>query len=150
MRRLGLIALAGLVALSLPAQAQSGDAGQTIAQWNASNATCRNANAPALEAMGACEQRDRFSKLLALANHCYGPTESGGPPGWSPCDAAKAARDSALARTLWQFVFRLRIGLLAALLGVSGGNLKPIFFRRRVHNNTVSSSPHIWQLSQFH
>src|SRR5206468_8590530 len=103
MKWLGLIALAGLVALSLPAQAQSGDAGQTIAQWNASNATCRNAAAPALEAIGACEQRDRFSKLLALMNQCYGTASKGGPTGWSPCDAVKAAQDSALARTTAQF-----------------------------------------------
>jgi len=60
------------------AQAQSSDAGQTIAQWNASNATCRNVNAPALEAIGACEQRDRFSKLLALMNQCYGHRQAGG------------------------------------------------------------------------
>src|SRR5260370_4358710 len=99
MKRIGLVALVGLIALSLPAKAQSGDAGQTVAQWNASNATCRNANAPALEAMGACEQRDRFSKLLALMNHCYGPTDNGGPPCWGPRDTRNAPPDSALGRT---------------------------------------------------
>ena len=71
------------------AHAQSGDVVQTIAHWNASNATCRNAATPALEAIGACEQRDRFSKLLAQMNQCYGPS-AGGTPGWSSCDAAKA------------------------------------------------------------
>ncbi len=119
MKRIGLVALVGLIALSLPAKAQSGDAGQTVAQWNASNATCRNANAPALEAMGACEQRDRFSKLLALMNHCYGPTDNGGPPGWSPCDAAKASRDSALARTTAQFHRRGGVFVLPAILNGS-------------------------------
>src|SRR5260370_16107407 len=99
MKRIGLVALVGLIALSLPAKAQSGDAGQTVAQWNASNATCRNANAPALEAMGACEQRDRFSKLLALMNHCYGPTDNGGPPKWEPRASAKACPASGMART---------------------------------------------------
>src|SRR5260370_33138530 len=120
MKRIGLVALVGLIALSLPAKAQSGDAGQTVAQWNASHATCRNANAPALEAMGACEQRDRFSKLLALMNHCYGPQDKvgdkGGPPGWSPCDAAKAAQDSALARTTAPFQRRGGVFVLPAIL----------------------------------
>ncbi len=101
-RRLSLLALAGF-AICLAFRAQADDVGQTIAQWNASNATCRNANAPALEAAGACEQRDRFSKLLALMNQCYGPTDKGGPANWTPCDAAKLAQDSALARTTVQF-----------------------------------------------
>ena len=119
MRRWRSIAVAAFVALSLPALAQSGDPAQTIAQWNTSNATCRNANAPALEAMGACEQRDRFSKLLALMNHCYGPTDKGGSAGWSPCDPAKAAQDSALARTTAQFQRRGGVFVLPTLLNGS-------------------------------
>lgn len=39
---------------------------QALAQWKASNATCRNPTASALEAVGACEQRDTYSKLLSL------------------------------------------------------------------------------------
>jgi len=105
------------------AQAQSSDAGQTIAQWNASNATCRNANAPALEAIGACEQRDRFSKLLALMNQCYGPTDKAadkaGQATWSTCDATKAAQDSALARTIAQFHRRGGVFVLPAILNGS-------------------------------
>src|SRR5262249_12965506 len=97
-RKLWLLAVAAL-AFSLPVRAQTNDVSQTVAQWNASNATCRNGSTPALEAIGACEQRDRFSKLLALMNQCYGPTDKGGPAGWSACDAAKMAQDSALART---------------------------------------------------
>jgi hypothetical protein len=118
-RRLRLVVLACLIASPLPAQAQASEAGQTIAQWNASNATCRNAAAPALEAIGACEQRDRFSKLLALMNQCYGPADKGGPSGWSPCDAAKAAQDSALARTTAQFQRRGGVFVLPAVLNGS-------------------------------
>ena len=114
-----LIALAGIAFLSAPTHAQSGEVAQTVAQWNASNATCRNANAPALEAIGACEQRDRFSKLLALMNQCYGPPGNGGAPGWSPCDAAKLAQDSALARTTAQFQRRGGVFVLPAVLNGS-------------------------------
>lgn len=116
MRLFHVVALASLVTLSLPALAQSNEATQTVAQWNASNTTCRNANTPALEAIGACEQRDRYSKLLALMNQCYGPSGNGGPPGWSPCDAAKLAQDSALARTTAQFQRRGGVFVLPAVL----------------------------------
>jgi clan AA aspartic protease (TIGR02281 family) len=119
MRGSRVLAIAALIALSLPARAQSADTGQTIAQWTASNTTCRNTAAPALEAIGACEQRDRFSKLLALMNQCHGPTDNGGPPGWSPCDAAKAARDSALARTTAPFHRRGGVFVLPASLNGS-------------------------------
>lgn len=124
MRRHGLIAVAILALLSLPARAQSSDVPRTITQWNANNATCRNAATPALEAIGACEQRDRFSKLLALMNQCHGPTDMGGPTVWSPCDPAKAARDSALARTTAQFH---RMGGVFVLQAVLNGTAKSYF-----------------------
>lgn len=111
--------VAALAFPSLPAQAQAGDAPQTIARWNASNTTCRNAATPALEAIGACEQRDLFSKLLAQMNQCYGPSGNGGPPGWSPCDSAKATQDSALARTTAPFHRRGGVFVLPALLNGS-------------------------------
>ena len=39
-----------------PLHAQSGgEAGQFIAQWQSSNALCRNPAVPAIEAIGACE-----------------------------------------------------------------------------------------------
>lgn len=100
------------------AQAQSTDAGRTIAQWHAANATCRNAEAPALEAVGACDQRDTFSKLLTLMDYCYGPGEKAGPATWSPCDAAKKAQDSALARTTASF-HRMR-GVFVLSAGLNG------------------------------
>lgn len=79
------------------------DAAQGMARWNAANALCRNPRVPALEAIGACEQRDTYSKLLALARYCYGPAAPGGAPGWSSCTPAKAAQDAALARATARF-----------------------------------------------
>src|SRR5947208_2197818 len=67
-----VVAIVALAPLHL--QAQSGDVVQTVARWNGSNATCRNPGTPALEAIGACEQRDRFSNILAQMNQCYGPS----------------------------------------------------------------------------
>jgi hypothetical protein len=120
---LGTAVVVMLALLGPSAQAQSGDVAQTVAHWNASNATCRHAATPALEAVGACEQRDRFSKLLAQMNQCYGPpadgVANGAPPGWSPCDAAKAAQDSALARTTAAFHRRGGVFVLPALLNGS-------------------------------
>lgn len=116
--------------LAPPTGAQTGEgpaAGnieQTIAQWQASNATCRSQSAPALAAIGACEQRDTVSKLLALMNYCYGPTEKTVLASWSPCDATKAARDSALARTTAGFH---RMGGVFVLPATINGNTKAYF-----------------------
>jgi hypothetical protein len=119
---LGTVVVAVLALVGLPAQAQPGDVVQTIAHWIASSATCRNAATPALEAIGACEQRDRFSKLLALMNQCYGPPADGvanGAPGWSACDTARAAQESARARTTAAFHRRGGVFVLPALLNGS-------------------------------
>ncbi len=88
----------------------AGEAGQFIAQWMTSNALCRNPATPALEAIGACEQRDTFSKLLSASNYCYGPA-GGTPASWTPCGgdpaagrpSAKALQDAALARATEKF-----------------------------------------------
>jgi clan AA aspartic protease (TIGR02281 family) len=118
-----LLALACLT-FCLPSRAQPSDVGQTISQWNASDTTCRNSNTPALQAIGACEQRDRFSKLLTLMNQCHGPNDKGGPVAWRPCDAAKAAQDAALARTSAQFH---RMGGVFVLPAVVNGSAKSYF-----------------------
>jgi clan AA aspartic protease (TIGR02281 family) len=123
MNRCGFPTLLGatvvaILALPLAAQAQPADVVRTIAHWNASNASCRNAATPALAAIGACEQRDRFAKLLAQMNQCYGP-EDGGAPAWSPCDAGRAARDSAMARTTAPFHRRGGVFVVPALLNGS-------------------------------
>jgi clan AA aspartic protease (TIGR02281 family) len=106
------------------ARAQAADAGGSIAQWNATNVVCRNANAAALEAIGACERRDTVSKLLALMDYCYGPAEKEGPATWSPCDAAKKAKDSVLARTTASFQRMRGVFVLQARLN---GNASSYF-----------------------
>jgi aspartyl protease family protein len=115
---------AQLLAGTALGQGPSSDAAQAIAQWNGSNAMCRSKEAPAIEAIGACEQRDTYSKLLALANYCYGPNGKDSPAGWSPCDAAKAAQDSALARTTVRFQ---RMGGVFVLPGTINGTTKTYF-----------------------
>lgn len=117
-----LLAAAFAVCLSFGARAE--DVGRTVAQWDASNAACRDGNASALVSIGACEQRDRVSKLLALMNQCYGPTDRDGPATWSPCDPAKAAQDSALARTTAPFH---RMGGVFVLPAVLNGTAKSYF-----------------------
>jgi hypothetical protein len=98
----GLLLVVTLLGSAHLVRAQT-SAEQTIAQWNASNAICRNTNAPALEAIGACQRRDTSSKLLALMNYCYGPTGQSRLAKWSPCDTAKMAQDASLARTTASF-----------------------------------------------
>jgi clan AA aspartic protease (TIGR02281 family) len=114
----GVIVMTILAVLPLLVRAQSGDVTQAIAQWSASNTNCRNAAAPALEATGACEQRDRLSKLLAQMNQCYGPSGNAAPA-WSGCDAAKAEQASALARTTVAFHRRSGVFVVPALLNGS-------------------------------
>jgi clan AA aspartic protease (TIGR02281 family) len=105
------VLVATLMLTGLPARAQSGEPTQFIAQWQASNVLCRNATTPAIEAIGACEQRDTYSKLLAASNYCYGPGKGAAPAGWTPCGgdpaagkpSEKALSDAALARATQQF-----------------------------------------------
>ena len=85
------------------AEGTSANAQQLIGQWNASNTTCRNQAAPAIEAVGDCDHRDTFSKLLAQISYCHGPTDKGPSAGWTPCSGAKAQQASALARATAQF-----------------------------------------------
>ncbi len=115
--------------VAAPATGQTGDGGtangaRTISRWHASNATCRSPTATALAAVGACEQRDTFSKLLAQMNYCYGPTDKADPATWSPCDSARAARDLALARTMARFQ---RMGGVFVLPAMINGTAKSYF-----------------------
>ena len=104
------LATALLLGGAAPRAQSGGEAGQFIAQWKASNALCRNAATPAIEAIGACEQRDTYSKLLSASNYCYGPID-GAPAGWTPCGgdpaagkpSAKALADATLARATERF-----------------------------------------------
>lgn len=108
--------LAGMSAASLAQSADGGSSNpnQLIAQWNASNATCRNQAAPAADAVGACEQRDTYSKLLALANYCHGAINKAGTVGWAPC--TRALQESARTRTTAQFQRVGGVFLLSMLL----------------------------------
>jgi len=107
------------------------DPGQLIARWQAANTTCRNQTATALAAVGACEQRDTLSKLLAQMNYCYGSADKAGPATWAPCGgnpaagtpSAKALQDSAQARTA-QFH---RMGGVFVLPATINGSTKSYF-----------------------
>jgi hypothetical protein len=114
------------------AQAEPQEAVQYISQWQRSNAACRSPATPAIEAIGACEQRDTYSKLLSASNYCYGPGERGAPAGWTPCGgdpasgrpSAKALRDAALARATQQFQ---RMGGVFVLPATVNGTLSAYF-----------------------
>jgi clan AA aspartic protease (TIGR02281 family) len=106
--------------------------GQLIAQWTAADATCRSPTASAIDTVGACEQRDTYSKLLALANYCHDPADKTGPPRWSPCGgnpdagrpSARALRDAALARSTARFQ---RMGGVFALSALLNGGTQAYF-----------------------
>jgi aspartyl protease family protein len=108
------------------------DPGQLVSRWQAANTTCRSQTATALAAVGACEQRDTLSKLLAQANYCYGPTDKAGPATWTACGgnaasgtpSAKALQDSTQARTTAQFH---RMGGVFVLPATINGSSKSYF-----------------------
>src|SRR5258707_8573005 len=95
--------VAGAAAAQTPSIEGAPNAEQAISRWHGANATCRSPTASALAAVGGCEQRDTYSKLLAQMNYCYGPVDKAGAAVWSPCDASKASQDSVLARTTARF-----------------------------------------------
>jgi aspartyl protease family protein len=103
-----LAALLASLATSADAQATEGaatDPGPLVPRWKAADATCRNLATTALAAVGACEQRDSLSKLLAQTN-------------------AKAVPDSAQTRTTAQFH---RMGGVFVLPAVINGGTKSYF-----------------------
>ena len=79
-----------------------GDTQQLIAQWQATDATCRNPQTAAITAIGACDQRDVYSKLLTLQRYCHRPADNAANAGWTPCGPDSAALQAA-ARTTAQF-----------------------------------------------
>jgi clan AA aspartic protease (TIGR02281 family) len=109
------------------AQATDGattDPGQLVSRWQAADTTCRSPTAAAVAAVGACEQRDTLSKLLAQMNYCYGPADKTGPATWTACDGAKALQEKARARTTAQFH---RMGGVFVLPAVINGGTKSYF-----------------------
>lgn len=107
-----------------PLEGAPANPGQLVVQWTTADATCRSPTASAIDAVGACEQRDTFSKLLALANYCHDPASRTGPARWTPCGgdpatgrpSARALRDSALARSTTPFQRVGGVFVLSALL----------------------------------
>ena len=82
------VCLALALLLAAPAvHAQSDSPDQLIARWTASDTTCRNPAASAVDAVGACEQRDTLAKVLALAGFCHGAVAGKSVPAWTPCGA---------------------------------------------------------------
>lgn len=96
------------------------DAERAIVQWKTSDMTCRSPAAPALAAVAACTQRDSFSKLLVRMKYCRASTDRGAQASWLPCDAATAARNSALARTTVQI--RRMAGVFALPATINAGS----------------------------
>lgn len=97
-------ALSLLAGFASSQQADGGgaEAQQLIAQWQQTDATCRNPQTSAINAIGACEQRDVFSKLLTLQRYCHRPSETAANAGWAPCGPDAAALQAA-SRTTAQF-----------------------------------------------
>jgi clan AA aspartic protease (TIGR02281 family) len=113
-----------LCVLAVAAQAQTNEgspanAQQLISQWNSSNTTCRNTAVPAIEAVGACEQRDTYSKLLAQISYCHGPTDKGPSAGWAACSSSAAEQASLRARATARFQRMGGVFVLSALLNGS-------------------------------
>ena len=99
------------------------DPTQLVSRWQATNATCRNPTATAIAAVGACEQRDTLSKLLAQMNYCYGAADKTAPATWTAC-SPKAVQEQAQARTMAQFH---RMGGVFVLPAVINGGTKSFF-----------------------
>ena len=109
-------ALALLVALADPAQAQTAESSdQLIARWTASDTTCRNPSASAADAVGACEQRDTLAKVLALAGFCHASSTGRSGPTWIRC----SARGQEATRAMAQFQRMGGVFVLSARLAGS-------------------------------
>jgi hypothetical protein len=109
-------ALVLLLAAGGTARAQTDSPDQLIARWTASDTTCRNPSASAVDAVGACEQRDTLAKVLALAGFCHGPVAGRSGPVWTPC--AAQARPQA-TRAMAQFQRMGGVFVLSGLLDSS-------------------------------
>jgi clan AA aspartic protease (TIGR02281 family) len=130
-----LAALLSTLATSANAQPGEGaatDPGTLVPRWQAADTTCRNLAATALAAVGACEQRDTFSKVLAQANYCYRPADRTGTATWTACGGnpaggvpdATAVQDSTQARTTAQFH---RMGGVFVLPAIINGGTRSYF-----------------------
>ncbi len=138
LKALRLAALLLAIAGQANAQATDGattDPGQLAARWQAANTTCRNPAATAMAAVGACEQRDTLSKLLAQMNYCYEPADKTTPAAWAACGGAKTLQEQAQARTTAQFH---RMGGVFVLPAVINGGTRSYFI---VDSGAARKSP---------
>ena len=96
----GLIAVLPLLfVLAGAAKAQTAEsAEQLIARWTASDTTCRKPTASAVDAVGACEQRDTLAKVLALAGFCHASATG---QAWTRC-AARGQQEATRATAQFQ------------------------------------------------
>ena len=115
------VALALLLAAGAAARAQTESTEQLIARWTASDTTCRNPSASAVDAVGACEQRDTLAKVLALAGLCHGPVAGKSGPAWTPC-AAQVRPQATRATAQFQ-----RMGGVFVLSGLLDGTTQAYF-----------------------
>jgi len=110
------VALVLLVALARAAQAQTAEsADQIIARWTASDTTCRNPAASAVDAVGACEQRDTLAKVMALAGFCHASAAGRGGAAWTRCTARGQEATRATAQ------FQRMGGVFALSAQLNGG-----------------------------
>jgi len=97
------VMLSGMMSWTAAAQTATDEApaaaDQLVARWMTADARCRGPVA-AIDAVGACEQRDTLSKLLAQANFCHDAAH--GQPHWTPCTSRRAA-EPANTRATVQF-----------------------------------------------
>ena len=110
---LGLLSFAGLA--QAPNDEPAAPAAQLVARWTAADATCRSTTAPAIDAVGGCDQRDTLSKVLAQANYCHAAA-AGGAPRWMPCTARLLADQAAATRATAQFQRMGGVFVLSALM----------------------------------
>lgn len=107
------------------AQAQTADsAEQLIARWSASDATCRDPAASAIDAVGACEQRDTLAKVLALAGLCHAPAAAADRSNngvWTRC-AGGAQQEATRATSHFQ-----RMGGVFVLSALLAGSTQVYF-----------------------
>ena len=116
------------------AQAQTADnAEQLVARWSARDTTCRDPTASAIDAVGACEQRDTLAKVLALAGLCHAPAAAADRSRnavWTRC--AGGAQSCAGRKTLkpardeqpgGRFGEKVRMPLIAPASGLLSGLL---------------------------
>ncbi len=122
LRALACLVLSVLATVTAFAQDTDGSPGGLpllVERWAVSDRKCRNPEAPATEAIAACEQRDTHAKLLALDGYCHSATRDR-QFGWTPCGRKNAGGHTAHA----QFQ---RVGGVFVMPAILNGSA-PVYF----------------------